>query len=311
MAVQVLGRGVEDQVVAQRERVEVHRARERVVDERHQALAPGEGRDLVQPGDAHQRVRDGLHQEELRLGSLRRGPGLGPGRIHERDAPAVARGVLREEVVCPAVEAILGEQVVPGREQRHERGGHRRHPRRGGEPGLGPLQRGQLVVEVDLGRRAVQPDVLQVVIRRPRRHGEHGPLVDGEDQRPLRPRPPLSRMHGQRLHPVARHAFLRSPRAPRGSPILAVCERSLAVVHAALFSGRRRGGGTRPSPRRCEPAGCRRPATGWFQVLPSRAGNRASSVNWSGVAPTSASSPSSESTSSTSWSGSSSSWPLP
>jgi len=39
-------------------------------------------------------------------------------------------------------------------------------------------------------------------------------------------------------------------------------------------------------------------STGWFQVLPSITGNRASSVNWSGVAPTSASSPSSESTSS-------------
>src|SRR6266446_4711131 len=39
-------------------------------------------------------------------------------------------------------------------------------------------------------------------------------------------------------------------------------------------------------------------STGWFQVLPLIAGNRASSVNWSEVAPTSASSPASASTSS-------------
>ncbi len=52
-------------------------------------------------------------------------------------------------------------------------------------------------------------------------------------------------------------------------------------------------------------------STGWFQVLPSIAGNRASSVNWSGVARTSASSPSSDSTSSRSWSGNRTSWPLP
>jgi len=52
-------------------------------------------------------------------------------------------------------------------------------------------------------------------------------------------------------------------------------------------------------------------SAGWFQVLPSMAGNRASSVNWSGAALTSASSPSSDSTSSRSWSGSRTSWPWP
>ena len=52
-------------------------------------------------------------------------------------------------------------------------------------------------------------------------------------------------------------------------------------------------------------------STGWFHVLPSTAGNRASSVNWSGVALTSASSPSSDTTNSTSWSGSRTSWPWP
>ena len=52
-------------------------------------------------------------------------------------------------------------------------------------------------------------------------------------------------------------------------------------------------------------------STGWFQVLPRIAVNRASSVNWPGVAWTRASSPSSDSTSSRSWSGSRTSWPLP
>ena len=52
-------------------------------------------------------------------------------------------------------------------------------------------------------------------------------------------------------------------------------------------------------------------STGWFQVLPRIAGNRASSLNRSGRAATSASSPCSESTSSTSWSARRSSWPLP
>src|SRR5206468_2723623 len=52
-------------------------------------------------------------------------------------------------------------------------------------------------------------------------------------------------------------------------------------------------------------------STGWFQVLPLIAGNRASSLNWSGVAATSASSPSSDSTSSKSSSDNSTSWPLP
>ena len=69
--------------------------------------------------------------------------------------------------------------------------------------------------------------------------------------------------------------------------------------------------GMRPSPRRCARAGYRRPAPGGSRSCRRSPGPRASSVNWSGVALTSASSPSSDSTSSTSWSASSTSWPLP
>ena len=56
--------------------------------------------------------------------------------------------------------------------------------------------------------------------------------------------------------------------------------------------------GTQPSPRRCEPAGCRRPAPDGSRSCLRSPGTRASSVNLSGVAATSASSPSSDSTSS-------------
>ena len=52
-------------------------------------------------------------------------------------------------------------------------------------------------------------------------------------------------------------------------------------------------------------------STGWFQVLPSNTGNRASSRNWSGSAATSASSPLSSIRRSRSWSARRTSWPVP
>ena len=215
MPAQVLGGTVEAQVEPGLQRPEVHRGRERVVDHREQALPAGEVRDLAQQPDPHQRVGDRLDQERPGLRGARGGPGLGAVYVDEAASPAEVPGVAGEEVVGAAVQAVAGQQVIPGAQHAQQRGRHRRHAQRGRDRCLRALQGGQLVMQVPLRRRGTQPEVRDVVVPGSRLDRVHRSLVDRVDHRAFGSRPPLPAVDHHGLHRLALSVHTEAPIAYR------------------------------------------------------------------------------------------------
>ena len=215
MAAQVLGGAVDAQVEPGPQRSEVHWGRERVVDHREQALPAAEVRDLAQQPDPHQRVSNRLDQEHPGLRSARGGPGLGTVHVDEAVSPAEVLSVLGEEVVAAAVEAVAGQQVISCAQEAQQRGRHCRHARRGRDCCLRALQGGQLVVQVPLRRRRVQPDVREVVIPGSRLDRVHRSLVDRVDHRAFGSWPPFPAVDRQGLRRIALSVHQEAPLAYR------------------------------------------------------------------------------------------------
>ena len=204
VAVEILRGAVERHVEPDRQGTEVDGAGEGVVDDRRQTFLARELDDLAQTRNAHQRVGDGLHQEHPRAGAQGLLPGVGALIVDEGIAQSEILRVLRQEVVRAAVQAAPGQKVVALLQERQDGRRHGGHPGRGRQRGLRPLQSRQTFVQIALRRRAVEAGVLDVVIAGARFDREDRALVDGKDDRALRPRPALPRVHRDGLDPVGR-----------------------------------------------------------------------------------------------------------
>ena len=119
-----------------------------------------------------------------------------------------------------AVQAVAGQQMVADAQHGVQRGRDRRHAGRGRQCGFRAFQRCQLVVEIGLRRRRVQPDVADVVVVGTRLHREHGALVDRKDYRAFGSRTALTGVHGESVDvrvAVAGHLdLLLDPRSGLG-----------------------------------------------------------------------------------------------
>jgi hypothetical protein len=90
--------------------------------------------------------------------------------------------VTGQEVICPAIQAVAGQQVAPGAHEAEQDRRHRRHPGRRGDRGLRVLKRRQFVMQVPLGQRRIQPDDRHVLTGTPDRPGLNYGILLVEDR---------------------------------------------------------------------------------------------------------------------------------
>ena len=162
--VQVLGGAVQTQIEARGERPVVDGRREGVVDDRDQAVLAGELHHSFQVGDLQQRVRHGLDVNGARVGAQQRRPGIAPVGIDEVALDAEPRELPVHQVVRAAVQPALCQEVIAGREHREERSGDGRHAARRNECRRAAFEHRQFLVQCDLARGVVDPQVADVVV---------------------------------------------------------------------------------------------------------------------------------------------------
>jgi hypothetical protein len=162
--------------------------------------------------------------------------------------PAEVGGMVGEEAMRPAVQAVAGQQVIPGAQDGQQRRRHRRHAGRRGDGRFGALQRGQFVVQVPLGRRGAQPEVGNVVVAGAWLDRVHGALTDRKDHRALGSQPRFPAVNRQGLHRfgIRVHAdrLRRSPAMSMFVPLLdhnQACRRRLRAGVAPEPTGEARG----------------------------------------------------------------------
>ena len=111
VAGQELGRRVEHEVGAVRERLHQVRRRERRIDEQRQAVLVRERRHARNVEHVEARIAERLAEQEPRLGPDRRAPRVEVARIDERRLDAEARQRVVEQVVRAAVERARRDDV--------------------------------------------------------------------------------------------------------------------------------------------------------------------------------------------------------
>ena len=141
LAVDVLGRRIDDAVGAELERLLEQRRREHVVDHERGA---GVVRDLGDRRDVDAPRASGWSAfQKERLG-VRAAPPcarLEIGAVDQRRGDAVARQVLLDDVEAGAEQRLRGDDVVAGAHLAHQRGGDRRHAGCGRARRLGAFER--------------------------------------------------------------------------------------------------------------------------------------------------------------------------
>src|ERR1700683_997152 len=152
VAVQVLGGAVQRYVKSGRNGQVVDRAGEGVVDDRYQAVCAREFNHRLKIGHLEQRIGHGLDVDGARVGAQLLGPRIAPVGIDEIVADAESSELAGEKVMRAAVQAVLRQQVIPGRQKAQERGRARGHAAGGDEGRLGALKRGDLLVQRQLAR---------------------------------------------------------------------------------------------------------------------------------------------------------------
>ena len=213
MAIQVLGRAVQDQIEPMSQRPEGERRREGVVDDRDQVALPGERSGGGKIGDAQQRVGDRLDIEHARLRRDGGAPGCGIVSGNERHRDSEPRQIVHEQVVRAPVEAVLRNDVIASAEHGEERRAHRRHATGRRQRRFCLLQRCQLGVERFVRGRVREAGVADVVVAPRLRLLERARLVDRHRHRAAVARPRLTGMDQQGIRTHGRMIY----RAARGS----------------------------------------------------------------------------------------------
>jgi hypothetical protein len=160
--VQVLRRGVDDDVGAVLEGALEDRGREGVVHYEQEVVRPrdrAEGREVREP---HHRVRRRLGVQQLGGRRDRRLDCRRVAGVHEREGEPHSRQDLVHQPVDAAVDVLAAHDVVACRQQLEERV-HGRHPRGEGEA-VGPALEGRHVALEDLPGRVGGPGVLVALV---------------------------------------------------------------------------------------------------------------------------------------------------
>ena len=189
---QVLGRAVDDDVGAERQRPLQDAGGERVVDDEKRAGGVGLGRQPLEVDDAQQRVRRRLGVDDPRL---RREQRVDPVDVAQREPVDVEPEPRRprvQELEGAAVDLALGEDAIARLQEGQQRRGDRRHARGErqrrlgalgrGEPRLEGRDRGIVVARVDHARG---PGMERLEHRRERGKAERRALVDGRVHRAI------------------------------------------------------------------------------------------------------------------------------
>ena len=129
-----------------------------VVHDQRNAMRGGQRGQRLEVQNAAARIADRLAVEGSRRRRDRGLPVFQPGRVHEVDADRELAEGVGELGDRAAVEMRGGHDLVPGREQRHQRHELRRHAAGHGHRAGGVLQRRQSLLE-DGGGRVADPGV--------------------------------------------------------------------------------------------------------------------------------------------------------
>ena len=102
LAIDVLGRGIDDDIGAERQRLLQQRGRKDIVNDEEAAGAVGQPRDLGEIDDLHRRIGRALAKGERGTAGERRLPGAEVASVDERGLDPVARQELGDDVVARA-----------------------------------------------------------------------------------------------------------------------------------------------------------------------------------------------------------------
>ena len=160
LAVDVLGRRIDDDVGPELERALVERRREHVVDDELGAGAVrdlGDRRDVV---DLQGRIGRRLHEEHFGVLGHRLLPLIEIVAVDERRRDAEAPQPVLDHPAARAEQGLRRHDVIAHAHEAHQRGGHRRHAGRGRARGLGAFERRHALLEHAHGRvRVARIDV--------------------------------------------------------------------------------------------------------------------------------------------------------
>ncbi len=147
LAVDVLGRRVDDDVGAVRERPLQERRREDVVDDGQRADLAAELGDGGDVDEVERRVGRRLEEERLGVGAHGLAPGLEVAAVDQGRGDAEARTERLDDVAAGAEHGAGGDDVVAGLEEGKERGGDGGHAGRGRARDLGALEQAKALLE--------------------------------------------------------------------------------------------------------------------------------------------------------------------
>ena len=186
LAVDVLGRRIDDDVGAERERLLQERGRKDVVDDEEAAGAVGQPCDLGEIDDLHRRVRRAFAEGEGGAAGECRLPGAEVAPVDEHGLDAPARQEVGDDVVARAEQGPARHHLLTGAQSAEECGEHRRHAACGGAAGLRPFEQPQPFFEHRHRRVAItRIDIARALLGK-RRLGRRGIVVDkarGQEQR--------------------------------------------------------------------------------------------------------------------------------
>ena len=152
LAVDVLGRRIDDAVRAERQRALIQRRGEHVVDHERRAGRMSDLRHLGDVDDLERRIGRAFEKERLGVRPHRIAPGVEIAAVDQRRGDAEARQIVLDHVAAGAEHRLGGDDVIAGLELADQRHGDGRHAGRGCARGFRAFERRHAPLEHVDGR---------------------------------------------------------------------------------------------------------------------------------------------------------------
>ena len=186
LPVDMLGRRIDDDIGAERQRLLQQRCRKDIVHDQDAAGAMRQPRHLGEIDDLHRRVRRAFAERHRRAWRQRLFPGREVAPVDDDGLDPVARQQFGDDVIARAEQRAAGDDPLAGAHLAQQGREHRRHAAGRRAAGLRPLDQPQPLLEHRHGRVAVaRIDVARAVLLE-RGLGLGGGAVDkprGQEQR--------------------------------------------------------------------------------------------------------------------------------